>query len=121
MEKIPPSEKNNVVFCILCQAKIKAVKVSASTAKLAEKDSKRKEKEDSKKRKSMDKPSSAKRPRTSNASAHIIRELCRVAAFQAQLILFTKVDKTKQNQRWAFIEENFHGNEKRGLWECARS
>ena len=95
MKKIPPSEKNNVVFCILCQAKIKAVKVSASAAKLAEKESKRKEKEDSK-CKSIDKPSSAKKPRSAKASAHIIRELRRVAAFQAQLILFTKVEKTKK-------------------------
>ncbi len=114
------SEKNNVVFCILCQAKIKAVKVSASAAKLAEKESKRKEKEDSK-RKLINKPSSAKKPCLTKALAHIIRELCHVAAFQAQLILFTKVDKTKKLQRWALIKEYFHGNEKRGLWECARS
>jgi hypothetical protein len=106
------SEKNNVVFCILCQAKIKAVKVSASPAKLAEKQSKRKEKEDSK-RKSIDKPLSAKKPRSTKASARIIRELRRVAAFQAQLILFMKVDKTKKLQRWALIKEIINGNEKR--------
>ncbi len=121
MKKTPPSEKNNVVFCILWQAKIEAVKVSASAAKLAEKDSKRKEKEDAKKCKSINKPLSAKKSRTTKASAHIIRELRRVAAFQAQLILFTKVDKTKKMQRWALIEEYFHGNEKRGLRECACS
>jgi hypothetical protein len=108
------SEKNNVVFCILCQAKIKAVKVFAYAAKLAEKESKRKEKEDSK-RKSINKPSSAKKPRSTKASAHIIRELCCVAAFQAQLILFTKVDKTKKLQRWALIKENFHDNEIKGI------
>ena len=95
--------------------------MSASAAKLAEKDSKRKEKEDAKKHKSIDKPLSAKKSCTTKASAHIIRELCRVAAFQAQLILFTKVDNTRKMQRWALIEEYFHGNEKRGLWECARS
>ena len=55
-----------------------------------------------------------KKTRTTKASAHIIRELRRVAAFQAQLILFTKVDKTKKMQRWALIEEYFHGNEKKG-------
>jgi hypothetical protein len=113
-KKIPASEKNNVVFCILCQAKIKAVKVFASAAKLVEKESKRKVKEDSK-RKSIDKPSSTKKPCIPKASAHIIRELCCVAAFQAQLILFTKVDKTKKVQRWALIEEYFHGNEKKGI------
>ena len=45
MEKTPASEKNNDLFCILCQAKIKAVKVSVHAAKLAEKKSKRKEKD----------------------------------------------------------------------------
>ncbi len=120
-EKITPaSEKNNVVFCILCQAKIKAVKVSEHAAKLAKKESKRKEKEDCK-QKSIDKPSSAKKPCSTKASAHIIRELCRIAAFQVQLIIFTKVDKTKKLQRWALIKDYFQGNEKRGLWECARS
>ena len=111
MEKSPASEKNNAVFCILCQAKIKAVKVFAYAAKFVEKESKRKEKEDSK-HKSIDKPSSAKKPCLTKASAHIIRELCRVAAFQAQLNLFMKVDKTKTLQRWALIEEYFHGNKK---------
>jgi hypothetical protein len=114
-KKTPPSEKNNDVFCILCQAKIKAVKVSASAAKLAAMDSKRKEKEDAKKRKSMNKPSSAKKSCTPKASAHIIWELCHVAAFQAQLILFTKVDKTQKMQRWDLIKEYFHGNEKQGI------
>jgi hypothetical protein len=120
MKKIPASEKINVVFCILCQATIKAVEVSASAAKLAEKESKRKVMEDPK-RKSINNPSSTKKPRTLKASAHIIRELHRVAAFQAQLILFTKVDITKKLQIWALIEEYFHGNDKRGLWECLRS
>jgi hypothetical protein len=78
MKKKTPGEKNNVVFCILCQAKIKAVKVSTSEAKLAEKDSKCKEKEDAKKRKSIDKPLSAKKSCTTKASAHIIRELRRL-------------------------------------------
>ena len=62
-KKIPTIEKNNVVFCILCQAKIKAVKVSASAAKLAEKESKRKEKEDSK-CKSINKPAKKRSPTT---------------------------------------------------------
>ena len=107
-------------FAFFCQAKIKAVKVSAHAAKLAEKESKCKEKEDCK-RKLIDKPSSAKKPCSTKASAHIIRELRCIAAFQAQLIIFTKVDKTKKLQRWALIKDYFHGNEKRGLWECARS
>ena len=88
--------------------------MSASAAKLGEKESKRKEKEDCK-HKSIDKPSSAKKPCSAKASAHIIRELRCVAAFQAQLILFRKVDKTKKVQRWALIKEYFHGNKKKGI------
>jgi hypothetical protein len=93
MKKAPTSEKNNV-FCILCQAKIKAVKVPAHAAKLAEKDSKCKEKDCQ--QKMINKPSSAKKPRSTKKSAHIIRELHRIAAFQAQFIIFTKVQKTSE-------------------------
>ena len=53
-----------------------------------------KEKEDSK-RKLIDKPSSAKKPRSTKASAHISRELRRVAAFQAQLSYLQKLIKQK--------------------------
>jgi hypothetical protein len=79
-----------------------------------EKESKRKEKEDCK-HKSIDKPSSAKKSCSTKASAHIIRELRCITVFQAQLIIFTKVDKTKKLQRWALIEDYFHGNEKKGI------
>jgi hypothetical protein len=41
-KKTPVGEKQNVTFCILCQAKVKAVKVSAQAMKVAEKESKRK-------------------------------------------------------------------------------
>jgi hypothetical protein len=98
----------------------KSKKVSTYAVKLAEKESKCNEKEDCK-CKSINKPSSAKKPCSTKASAHIIRELRRVAAFQAQLIIFKNVDKTKKLQRWALIEDYFHGNKKRGLWECAHS
>ena len=40
----------------------------------------------------------------------VIRELCRVAAFYSQVYIFTKVEKTKANLRFALIEEHFYGN-----------
>jgi hypothetical protein len=42
MKKTPAGEKQNITFCILCQAKVKAVKVSSQAMKVAEKASKRK-------------------------------------------------------------------------------
>jgi hypothetical protein len=39
-KKTPVGEKQNVMFCVLCQAKVKAVKVSAQAMKVAEKESK---------------------------------------------------------------------------------
>jgi hypothetical protein len=36
-KKTPAGEKQNVTFCILCQAKVKAAKVSAQAMKVAEK------------------------------------------------------------------------------------
>ena len=45
----------------------------------------------------------------------IIRELRRVAAFQVQLYIFTKVEKSKANLRYALIEEQFHGCPKKRI------
>jgi len=43
------------------------------------------------------------------ATTGIIRELRRLAAFQAQLYIFTKVEKAKADLRYSLIEEQFHG------------
>jgi hypothetical protein len=42
MEKTPAGEKQNVTFCILCQAKVKVVKVLAQAMTVAEKSTRRK-------------------------------------------------------------------------------
>ena len=42
LKKTPVCEKQNVIFCVLCQAKVKAVKILAQAMKVAEKASKRK-------------------------------------------------------------------------------
>ena len=81
--------------------------------KLVDKESKQKEKEIQ--QQLLNNPSSAKKPRSTKASVSIIQELCRIAAFQAQLFIFTKVDKTKALLRCALIEDYFHGNETKNI------
>jgi hypothetical protein len=77
LKKTPVGEKQNITFCILCQTKVKAVKVSAKAMKVAEKESKRK---------SAGNGSAAKKkPKCMKTPVTIIRELRRLAAFQAQL------------------------------------
>ncbi len=92
-KKTPVGEKQNVMFCVLCQAKVKAVKVSAQAMKVAEKESKWK---------SAGNGSAAKKkPKCMMAHVAIIRELRRLAAFQAQLYIFTKAEKSKADVRFA--------------------
>jgi len=96
------------MFCTLCESRWKAIKVSA-VAKIAEKKSKRPPD------KSSSTPSGQRAPKKKNASrttmpVAVIRELRRVAAFYSQVYIFTKVEKTKANLRFALIEEHFYGN-----------
>jgi hypothetical protein len=44
------------------------------------------------------------------APAAIIRKLHCLAAFQAQLYIFTKAEKSKADVRFALIKDHFHGN-----------
>jgi hypothetical protein len=106
-------EKQNITFCILCQAKVKAVKVSAQAMKVAEKESKRK---------SAGNGSAAKKkPKCMKAPVAIIRELRCLAAFQAQLYIFTKAEKSKADVRFALIEDQIHGNpDKRIQGSCTQ-
>ena len=87
--------------------------------KLADKESKRQEKDSQ--QKLIGNPSSATKPRSTKASVSIIRELRRIAAFQAQLFIFTEVNKTKALLRCTLIEDYFHGNKKSAFWGCAFS
>ena len=97
-KKTSSSEKDNVAFCILCSAKMKAVKVSVEAKKLAKRQLA-----------SLGKAAPKKRLKSTKATTGILRELRRLAAFQAQLYIFTKVEKTKADLRYALIEEQFHG------------
>ena len=95
-------EEQNVTFCILCQAKINAFKVSAHAMKVAEKASKRKS--------ATDGSAAKKKVKCTKAPAAIIRKLHCLAAFQAQLYIFTKVEKTESDVGFALIEDHFHRN-----------
>ena len=90
-------KKDNVAFCIFCLAKMKAVKVSAAANKLA------------KHQPTSSGKAPKKKMKSTKATTGIICELRCLAAFQAQLYIFTKVEKTKANLRYSLIEEQFHG------------
>ena len=97
-EKTLSDEKDNVAICILCSAKVKAIKVSAKAKKLSKRQSA-----------GLGKAALKKKMKSTKATIPIIRELHRLAAFQAQLYIFTKVEKTKAALRYSLIEEQFHG------------
>jgi hypothetical protein len=107
-------EKQNVTFCILCQAKVKAVKVLAQAVKVAEKESKRKS--------ARNGSAAKKKPKCMKAPVAIICELRCLAAIQAQLYIFTKAEKSKVDIRFALMEDHFHGNpDKHIQGSCAQS
>ena len=97
-------EKDNVAFCILCLAKMKAVKVSAEAKKLAKRQSGK-----------SGKVAPKKKMKSMKAPNLIISELCCLALFQAQLYVFTKVEKSKADHRYALIKEHFHGCPKKRI------
>jgi hypothetical protein len=70
---------------------------------------------------SLGKAAPKKKMKSTKATTWIIRELRRLAAFQAQLYIFTKVEKTKADLRYSLIEEQFHGfTRKRIKRACAQ-
>ena len=83
-KKTSSDEKVNVAICILCSAKMKAIKVSAEAKKLSKHQSA-----------SSGKAAPKKEMKSTKATTGIIRELHHLAAFQAQLYIFTKVEKLK--------------------------
>ncbi len=86
-KKTPACEKQNVTIFVLCQAKVKAVKVLAQAMKVVEKASKHN---------SAGNGSAAKKKvKCTKAPTAIIRKLRHLAAFQAQPYIFTKAEKSK--------------------------
>ncbi len=108
LKNTPSTQKCDVMFCILCESRWKAIKVSAA-AKIAAKKSKRPIEQSST---PSEQRASTKKKKASatTASFAVIWELCRVAAFYSQVYSFTKVEKAKANLRFALIEEHFYGN-----------
>ena len=78
---MPNSKQCDVMFCILCEYRRKAIKVSAA-AKIAAKTSKKNQDSAPK-----------KKTKLTTASVAVIRELRHVAAFYSQVHIFTKVEK----------------------------
>ncbi len=110
-KKIPTAKKCNVMFCILCEYRWKAIKASAA-AKIAATAAAAKTSKKNLKKSST--PGGERAPKKkkelTTASLAVIRELRRVAAFYSQVYIFTKVEKAKANHRFALIEEHFYGN-----------
>ncbi len=96
-KKTSLGERDNIAFCILCSAKMKADKISIEAKKLAKRQLA-----------SLGKAAPKKKMKSTKATTGIIRELRRLAAFQAQLYIFTKVEKTKADLRYSLIKEQFH-------------
>ena len=109
LKNTPSAQKCDVMFCILCESRWKAIKVSAA-AKIAAKKSKRRPIEQSSTPSEQRAPTKKKRASATTAPVAVIRELRRVAAFYSQVYIFTKVEKAKANLRFALIEEHFYGN-----------
>ncbi len=81
--------------------------------KVAEKESKRKS--------AGNGGAAKKKPKCMKAPVAIIHELRRLDAFQAQLYIFTKAEKSKADVRFALIEDHFHENpDKRIQGSCAQ-
>jgi len=109
LKNTPSAQKCDVMFCILCESRWKAIKVSAA-AKIAANKSKRRPIEQSSTPSEQRAPTKKKRASATTAPVAVIRELRRVAAFYSQVYIFTKVEKAKANLRFALIEEHFYGN-----------
>ena len=92
------------MFCILCQCKWKAIKVSAQ-AKLLENASKK-----NKNSSTGGECTPKKRAKSMTAPVAVVRKLCRAAASYSQVYIFTEVEKTKADVRFILIEEQFYGN-----------
>jgi hypothetical protein len=109
LKNTPSAQKCDVMFCILCESRWKAMKVSAA-AKIAAKKSSKRPQSSSTPPSEQRAPTKKKKASATTAPVAVIRELRRVAAFYSQVYIFTKVEKAKANLRFQLIEEHFYGN-----------
>jgi hypothetical protein len=87
------------MFCILCQCRWKAIKVTAQ-AKLMAKASKKNLKSST-----IGEYAPKKRAKLLTASVAVVRKLHPIAAFYLQVYIFTKVEKAKADHHFTMIEE----------------
>jgi uncharacterized Zn finger protein (UPF0148 family) len=90
LKNTPSAQKCDIMFCILCESRWKAIKVSAA-AKTAAKKSKRQIEQSSSTPSEQRAPTKKKKASATTAPVAVIRELRRVAAFYSQVYIFTKV------------------------------
>ena len=96
---IPKSQHGTILFCILCKANIKAIKVTRMAKKLPN--------------------APHKSPFIAKFSIKILAQLRRLVAFHCQAFVFLEYEKTSQLGTYAMIEEQFYGDpEKRIKGAC---
>jgi hypothetical protein len=100
-KKTPLSHHQNVVFCLLCKARMIQKKLHL-TKKLTIKQ----------KASSSDLGATrkSKKGKILGPSAALLHNLRKVAAYHCQTTIFTVVNKTSEKAKHAAIEEAFHGN-----------
>jgi hypothetical protein len=88
-KKTPLAHRHNVVFCLLCKARMIQKKLHPT--------------------KKLGAPRKTKKGKV-GPSAALLRNLRKIAAYHCQTIIFTMVDKTSEKAKHAAIEEVFYGN-----------
>jgi hypothetical protein len=91
-------QQNTIVFCILCQNRIKAKKVESTSSKRKIPPEK------------VGAVAPRKKKKDSMAFAAIIRELRWCAAYFSLSYIFRKVESKRKDERFALIEEQSYGN-----------
>ncbi len=90
-KKTPAMDKQNVLFCILCKARIQQVKLHGSKLQTI-------------------KNAPRKKSKISAPSAAILSGLRKLAAYHCQVQIFTTYNKVTNMLKFGFIEELFYGN-----------
>jgi hypothetical protein len=88
--KTPMAHRDQVVFCLLCKARMLTKKIHAKNK--------------------LGSVSTPRKKGKIGPSAVLLRNLRKLAAYHCQTIIFTTVDKTSEKAKHAAIEEAFYGN-----------
>jgi len=88
--KTPHAHRDQVVFCLLCKARMLQKKIYPT--------------------KKLGGISAPRKKGKIGPPAVLLRNLRKLAAYHCQTIIFTTVDKTSEKAKHAAIEEAFYGN-----------